>query len=410
MKNNYIASLPLLLLISFSLAACNFKKQPEQLHTPASQPEQVKTDTSLTYLLQPVNEKVIATIPVVNGKKEAAIYVREIPGKVNYDTRNQVSLSSRVAGRIEKLYVKYNYQPVKKRQLILEIYSPDLAAAQRELLLIKQSGSDQQLLQAAKQRLMLLGMGMAQIQQVLRTGQISYRIPVYSNATGYILEKQASPDIPALAAAGSSAPSANMDAMNSGSTTGNSPAGENTKTSTAGTAILLREGEYLAAGQNIFSIYKTGNLVAEFALSPKDAAQLDQKSKVVIQTTPATGNGIAGKIGLIQPVFNAGENFTLVRVYLQNTGLQVGELLTGHLPFLTAKGFWLPEKAVLSLGNQSVVFKKEGKVFIPESVKTGISQNNQIQILDDITDWKIAENAYYLIDSESFIKIKSHGK
>ena len=410
MKNNCIANLPVLLLFSFSLAACNFKKQPEHLHTSAGQPEHAKTDTSLTYLLQPVNEKVIATIPVVTGKKEAAIYIREIPGKVNYDTRNQVSLSSRVAGRIEKLYVKYNYQPVKKGQLILEIYSPDLAAAQRELLLIKQSGSDQQLLQAAKQRLMLLGMGMAQIQRVLNTEQISYRIPVYSNATGYILERQISGNNPAPSTAGSSAPSSSMDAMNSANTTGTNSTDENLKTNTAGTAILLREGEYLNAGQNIFSIYKTGNLVAEFSLSPKDAGQLDKNSKVVIQTTPTTGNGITGKIGLIQPVFNAGENFTLVRVYLQNARLQVGELLTGHLPFLTDKGSWLPQKAVLSLGNQSIIFKKEGKVFIPESVKTGISQNNQIQILDDITNWKIAENAYYLIDSESFIKIKNDGK
>lgn len=411
MKNNYIASLSVLLLTGFSLTACRSGSQPPTVtEEKSAHAEYAKKDTSLNYLLQPVNAQVIAAIPVINGKRASAIYIREIPGRVNYDTRSQVSLSSRVAGRIEKLYIKYNYQPVKKGQLILELYSPDLAAAQRELLLIKSSGSDDQLMQAAKQRLELLGMGTAQIQQVLKSGQISYRIPVYSNATGYILEKDAAVSPLQSPVTGSSGSAGDMDGMNSGSgevSPGNSG---KTEASTTGTPVLLREGQYVAAGQGIFNIYKTGNLVAEFALTPKDAAQLDKNSKVIIQTVPATTSGISGKIGLIQPVFNTGENFTLVRVYLQGSGLQAGELLTGHLPFLTSKAFWLPHKAVLSLGNQSVIFKKEGKVLIPESVKTGVSQNGLIQILDDITDWEIAENAHYLIDSESFIKIQNHGK
>lgn len=405
MRRNYIVRLVFVLLTGISLASCQNKKTTESANM-AKQHDQ--RDTSLNYLLKPVNEQVIASIPVINAGQGSTIYIREVQGRVTYDTRSEVNLSSRVSGRIEKLYVKYNYQPVTKGQLILELYSPDLAAAQRELLLIHRSGNQDQMLEPAKQRLMLLGMGTAQIAKLLRTGEISYRIPLYSNATGYILEKQA-----AAGAAGSAAQSTSSGASSSmdnmGGASASPAATDQPAASPVASPVLLREGQYLSAGQSVFTIYRAGDLVAEFSLTPDVASKLNKQEKVIIQRTANRKESLTGKIGLIQPVFNTGENFVLARVYLQKDHLQVGELVTGQFPFVTKKGYWLPREAVLSTGNESVVFKKEGKVFIPKTVKTGISQNNQIQVLDDLNGWDIAKNAYYLIDSESFVKTKKKG-
>ncbi|PYF74660.1 efflux RND transporter periplasmic adaptor subunit [Pedobacter nutrimenti] len=401
MKRNYIVRL-LVLLTGISLAACQNKKPEDN----SSHKQHAQVDTSLNYLLKPVNEQVVASIPVIHAGQGSRIYIREVQGRVTYDTRNQVNLASRVSGRIEKLYIKYNYQPVKKGQLILELYSPDLAAAQRELLMIERSGNQDQMLESAKQRLMLLGMNLAQIGRLIRTGDISYRIPVYSNATGYILEKQAAASVanaPAPKSAASA--SAGMDNMTSGGGTSASQAASTPVSS----PVLLREGQYLSAGQSIFTIYRTGDLVAEFSLTPQVASQLNKKAKVIIQRTANKEESLTGNIGLIQPVFNSGENFVLARVYLQKDHLQVGELVTGQFPFLSGKGYWLPKETVFSTGNRSIIFKKVGKVFIPKTVKTGIVQNNQIQVLDELNGWEIARNAYYLIDSESFIKTESKG-
>lgn len=405
MKKNYIVRLLLFLTIGVAVAACQNKSEEQG----SGAPKHAQRDTSLNYLLKPVNEQVIARIPLIRAKEGSSIFIREVQGSVAYDTRNQINLASRVSGRIEKLYIKYNYQPVKKGQLIMEVYSPDLAAAQRELLLIQQSGNEDGMLEPAKQRLMLLGMDPAQISKVLRTGQISYRIPVYSNATGFILEKQAA----AIAAQAptpmpSTAASTGMDDMASGGA--GSGAASQTAASPVSSAVLLREGQYLSAGQNIFTIYRTGDLVAEFSLTPDVAAKVDKQAKVLIQRTANKEQALSGKIGLIQPVFNAGENFVIARVYLQKSGLQPGELVTGQIPFLAEKGLWLPKEAVVSIGNQSVVLKKEGKVFIPKTVKTGITQNNQIQVFEELSGWDLAKNAYYLIDSESFIKTAKKGE
>ena len=402
MRKNYIVKLVLSFLLGISLVSCQNNGPKDSTNI---SPEHDRPDTSLNYLLKPVNEQVTASIPVIRATYSSNIYVKEVQGRVTYDTRNESSLSSRVSGRIEKLYVKYNYQPVTKGQLILEIYSPDLAAAQRELLLIKRTGDQDQMLEPAKQRLKLLGMTGNAIDKLLRTGEVSYKIPLYSNATGYILEKQAPSSSNQLAAnAGSSGASSSMNNMD-GTPSGTGSA-DQLPIASASSAILLREGEYLSAGQRVFTIYRTGNLVAEFSLIPGVAAKLNKQDKVLVQRTADKQESIVGKIGLIQPVFNAGENFVMARVYLQKNNWQVGELVTGQFPFLTEKSYWLPREAALSIGNESVIFKKEGKVFIPTVVKVGISQNNQIQILEVINGWDVAKNAYYLIDSESFIKIK----
>src|SRR5690606_28571013 len=139
--------------------------------------------------LAPVNERVIATLPTISAEEGTRIFSEVVAGAVTYDTRKQASLASRVAGRIERLNISYNYQPVKKGQLIMEVYAPDLVAAQRELLLVAQGKADPEMLQRASQKLRLLGMQESQIDQVLRSGKIAYRVPVYSSRSGYILEK-----------------------------------------------------------------------------------------------------------------------------------------------------------------------------------------------------------------------------
>ena len=143
----------------------------------------------------------------------------------------------------------------------MEIYSPDLAAAQRELLFIYQSDPNNPMLQKAKERLSLLGMQQKQIQQVLKTGKISYRIPVYSNVSGYILDNTAAANSSAAvptASPQSAAPDDGMGAMGSSANTASNSSASTTVAST----IMLREGQYIGAGQTLFTIYTNKNLIA----------------------------------------------------------------------------------------------------------------------------------------------------
>src|SRR5690606_23029156 len=111
--------------------------------------------------------------------------------------------------------------------------------------------------------------------------------------------------------------------------------------------------------------------------------------------------------GLVEPTQRNGQNFTIARMYLSNTNLQPGQLVTANIPVVKIGASWLPAKAVLQLGQQSVVFKKEGAVFIPTKIKTGIRVNELVEVLDRISGWQIAKNANFLVDSESFIRLQT---
>lgn len=436
MKKNYIVSqLIVLLLATVFLTACD-SKTPKDGHTAHGQSEQYTcpmhpqvisskpgkcpicgmdlvakeanneliVDTSFNALLKPVNAQVIANIPLTNAESGMRIFSAQAQGVVTYDSRSQVSLSSRVGGRIEKLLIKYNYQPVRKGQLVMEVYSPDLASAQRELLMLSNDEGSRDLLSKAKQRLLLLGVAPGQIEDIIKSGNILYKVPVYSPANGYILEQSAS--LPAASApmpTPSGSDGAAMDEM-----AGSSPASAApTRPSAAVSPVLLRAGQYITAGQTLFTIYTSQGLIAEFALSPAISSRIKPGQKLLFYAGNDKETMASGQIGLIQPVLRSGESFTLARVYLPGKNLTPGQLLTANIPIVFQKGLWLDKKAVWQTGSKSIVFKRQGKVLVPMKVKAGAVVDGMVQILSDIKDWKVASNASYLIDSESFIKDNS---
>ena len=68
----------------------------------------------------------------------------------------------------------------------------------------------------------------------------------------------------------------------------------------------------------------------------------------------------------------------------------------------------VPKDAVLSLGLEKVVFQKTAEGFRAKKVITGVVLEKQIQILKGLTmKDSVAANAQFLMDSESFIKIKN---
>ncbi len=279
----------------------------------------------------------------------------------------------------------------------MQIYAPDLVAAQRELLFIQAANDNPALLEGAKQRLLLLGMDPQQLARVMQTRQPLYRVNVYSNASGYIIDKTAAQPASAPIPA---APSTGGDMGMGAATPATPPA------AIANTPVLLREGQYVKAGENLFTIYKADKLVGEFALESITASYISKGQSLVLQSASGNSDGIAGTVGLIQPVFRNGENFTLVRVYLQGQPFSAGTLLAARVPVTVSGGWWLPEAAVLQLGSRSVIFKQEGAVYKPVPVTTGLREKGRVQVLDSIAGWNIARNAYFLVDSESFIKVK----
>jgi Cu(I)/Ag(I) efflux system membrane fusion protein len=301
MKKNYIVKrifTPATLMMIGVLLISSCGKKKDNNHVVHEDLAAMKIDSDLAHLLKPTNEQVVSTLPLIKATYGTKIFTEEVQGIINYDTRNENSVASRVSGRIERLLIKYNYQPVKKGQLIMESYSPDLAAAQQELLFLRNS-NDQTMLAGAKQRLLLLGMSASGVNQLLKTGKVNYRIPVYSNADGYILEKSA-------AATPASAPSAAVPAAGGDGMSGMSGGGASaapTPSAPVSSPVMLREGQYVSAGQSLFTIYNADRLVAEFSLKPAMASLVKKGDKFAFYKTADKSTIQTAAIGMIQPVF-----------------------------------------------------------------------------------------------------------
>ncbi|WP_276347981.1 efflux RND transporter periplasmic adaptor subunit [Daejeonella sp. JGW-45] len=372
---------------------------------------------TLAALVKPTNEVVLSGIKTIKPQTGSRFQDINVKGVINYNTNNQNSVSSRVSGRIEKLYVKYNYQPVSKGQKLMDIYSPDLANAQQELLFLK-NNNEPALLEQAKRKLRLLGATEQQIKQVLSTGKVDYTVSIYSPYSGYVSELQnTSASAGGLSSAGStmitsesSGGSSSMGGMAGSSGASASNATPSVPDVATNSPLQLREGQYVSVGQKLFSLVNSNVIWAEFYVNPSDIDKFKRGTMIEVQSVDVKTKRNRVPVSLIQPYYSEGTNYSLVRATVNNSdkSWKVGELITVKSESTRKIGNWLPRTAVLQLGTRYVSFIKKNNAFVPVYVAVKSVSGEWIDIGNSIDMTQdVAVNAWFLIDSESFINVQS---
>jgi hypothetical protein len=361
---------------------------------------------SLQNLLKSPDATVVSTQTTVYPSANAPNLSLTLTGRVEYDTRRTQVIAARFGGRVEKLLVRYNYQPVTKGQKLLEVYSPELVTAQQELIFIlTQDAENQTLLRGARQRLRLLGLTDAQINRTIATGKPTYSVAIYSPYTGYVVEQPAQPgaSLPPPAPAGGMS-SGGGDPMGGGAAAASAPA---VATMPAEDGLTLTEGAYVTAGQTLFRVVNTRQVWGVFEPRPDELAalQVGQPIRVLPENNPA--RAVTARIDLIEPYFREGTRTGAVRVHLNNADerLRSGALLTGTVNVPATGGLWLPRAAVVDLGNSEVAFVRRGGAFQAVSVQTGRRSADRVQVLQGVSvQDAVATNAQFLVDSEGFVQ------
>lgn len=378
----------------------------------ATQP--VAVSDEMKDLIKPTNSSVISAIETIRPERKTLPVNITAAGVINYDTRKTYSVPVRFGGRIERLYLKYNYQPVRKGQVIMEIYSPELITAQRELLyVVSQHKEHIEIIESAKQKLQLLGLTNDQIENIIKTGKETFALPVLSPYSGYIME--ASATLPESSISNST-PSSSMGgggmnkkaggAMSGGTQSSNSMNAAN-PSPVMGGQFSVREGMYVATGQSLFKVVDGTRLWAEVYFPAKEGAQIKKGEQIELHVK-GSQKAIQAKVDFIQPFFSEGKQFLQVRSYIDvdKNEIRVGQLLTAHVVQSHDQALWIPKKAILDLGVQQIVFIKEKGTYTPFKVKTGLEADGWVEITEGLTESAdVAANAQYMIDSESFIKV-----
>lgn len=298
---------------------------------------------SLQTLIQPSNQQVIASIPMVHMMDRIENLELASLGFITYDPRRAGVIASNYAGRIEKLYIKYRYQKIEKGQKIMDIYSPELLTAQQNILfLLKNDPGNEGLIQASKSKLILLGMRADQMNLLIQTGKASNVISLYSNYSGHVHES------------GSNGIYGNYTTtpMNTASLTTQE--------------LTVKEGMYITKGQNIFTVFDPSSAWAVLNIYASQVPMISVGNKVQFTPESDPQKSISGKIDFIEPYFRDGSRTLTVRVYFNNATLKlpIGTQVKSIIYAGDRAAHWLPEEAILSLGLDNIVFVRSGESFV----------------------------------------------
>ncbi|HEY0652089.1 MAG TPA: efflux RND transporter periplasmic adaptor subunit [Chryseosolibacter sp.] len=352
---------------------------------------------AISIVSRPVNQVVLSsqkTIKPIRGSNKNAF---KAVGYIDFDERRSNKVAVRTSGRIEKLYVKYNYQYVKKGQAIADIYSPELNTYQEEYLFLLKSSEDS-LAEKAKQKLELLGLSQSQILQLETSGLVTQTIAISSPVDGFI---RFSSD--AGSTEGMSLSKGPMSPMAGFSSENSRPA--------ATSSSAIEEGAYVNKGQTLFVVNDCRKVSAILSADIASEAKIKKGDSVKLSPEVSAGQ-IRTAVDLVEQVYHEKQRFTQMRAYLDNPmrTLKINSLINAE--FISGpSGLIVPASSVYDLGTRKIVWVKTGEteygigLFEPRIVSTGISLNNLTEILSGLTaDEDIALDAGYMLDAEDILE------
>lgn len=345
-----------------------------------------KYDSSMTDIVMSVNESVLGLVKSVSPEFDTLPVIIEANGIINYDPRKIQTVSAHFGGHIEKTFVKFQFQHIKKGQKIFEIYSPNIYTERWNYVKLIQAYPDQDdLTWEALEWFRLLGLSAGQVDSLKRTVKPDYYLPVYCNADGYAVSKDFDPETFFI----------------EGFREGNDPAAF-----LAGAGSLgFSEGITVQTGTPLFKLIDVTALRIDLKVKTEYGSLLKRGQKVLLTDAAYPDNPYEGTIGQIDPL--SGGLFQTVRVYLRDTerSLLPGRQIAARIIAGSRQGMWVPSTAVIDLGQKRTVFVLDHNKYLAREVRTGVRINDKIEILYGIDmNTLVAEKAMLLVDSDGFIK------
>lgn len=350
----------------------------------------------------PTNRTVISAQKVIEPVESNMNFSFRGNGYIAFDWRRNRKVPVRIGGRIERLYVKYNYQYVRKGEKILELYSPEINTYIEEFLYLSRQPDDSVLQSKAKQKLLLLGLTPAQIKQITQIGLATFTISIYSPFEGYVLSNPSG-------SSGMNKAANASEGMGSGMNAGTSSSPSITPTVLSDNSI--REGMYVSKDQTLFWINDFKEVWGIVAFTKENDKYIRKGLPVTVTNELFPEKPFPTTIQMMEQVYQGGQKFSQARVYLPNTSgiLKQNSLITATAS-IAVKSVMIPASSVYYLGKIAIVWvrtgvTKEGSgIFQSRVVRIGHRDGNNVEILEGLnTNEVIAKDAGYMADSETII-------
>lgn len=290
-----------------------------------------------------------------------AATLRENQNRIN-------SVTARLTGRIDRLFVRNVGEYVRAGQAVFELYSEELASAQQDYLLALKSknryGSTDldfsRIADAARNKLLLWGMTEAQLQEIEQSGAPKNTVTFYSRYSGYVMESP--------------------------------PA----------------EGSYVTEGSTVLKLADLRTLWAEAQLYVSDLPFLAQTREASVTLPYYPGRILSGKVSFVNPNLEAASKIILTRVEIPNPS---GEYQPGMQAWITLKGktrrtLAVPTNALIQESRGTTVWIKNANGgFEGRMVRIGIANEDYTEIVEGLQSGEIVVvSGAYLLNSELVFK------
>ena len=318
------------------------------------------------------SQQALANITSVTVGSGSVASITRLNGRLATNPEATNYISSRVGGRVERLYVKETGVPVSKGQPLYQIYSEELATLQQEyLVMAAQAASfpgDQrfsQMERAARQKLLLYGQSEGQLRSLVSRKKADPYVTYFAPSSGIVAE------------------------------------------------LSITEGQYVAEGGTILKLEGYGQLWVEADVYPAEANNVKVGQKVQVVVTGYEDQPQTMTIQFIQPSLQAGSQLMQVRGTIPNPGnqWQPGLQAVVLLPSTsTASGLTLPVDAVIrdESGTHVWIETAKGK-YEPRVVTTGRETFEQVEITSGLEEGeKVVATGAFLLYSEYVLKKGKH--
>ncbi len=310
-----------------------------------------------------IDPRVVQNLGIRTTQAERGRLWRRIDtvGYVRADDNRVELLQARVNGWIEGLNVHALNDPVRRGQLIAEVYSPDLYAAQEEFLLALRHPEDTGWIGAARQKLAFLGLSQEQIGNLEKGGKPMRRVNYYAPSSGIVSK------------------------------------------------ITAHVGAEVSAGMPILEITDLSRVWVTAEVVENQAAWIAPGKRVEVSVDSLPGETFEGTVDYLYPMINASTRTHPVRIILANKGLKLKPGMFAKVTLYGGKGeeaVLVPSEAVIATGKRSIVLVAEDAGhFKPVVVKTGMESDGRTAILEGLKGGeRVVTSGQFLIESEANLR------
>lgn len=274
--------------------------------------------------------------------------------------RQVAIVQSRSSGFVERVYARAPGDVVVRGAPLVDLLIPEWAGAQSEFLAVIKT-NDPALIQAARERLQLLGMSSDLISRVEKSGRPQTVVTIVAPIAGLIQ------------------------------------------------TLDIRSGMTVTAGAPLAKINGLDSVWLEAAVPEAQAGQINVGGKLEARFSAYPGENFTGKILAVLPETNADSRTLRVRIELPNRDGRLKPGMYAQINLDAGKatpGLLVPSEAVIRTGTRNVLLVTTGDGrYQPVDVQLGQEADGKSIVLGGVTaGQQVVTSGQFLIDSEASLK------